>query len=554
MAAGPRPLRTGSVPLADRLPSPARVHHRHRARRSTLRLAALGAALVCTASATASATPGTLGAATASQTPRSSGPGGPPTTATTAVPAQPDPLTVGLDGVVQLSAPDTCLAVAIDGQVVYRHAADHPMVPASTLKLFTATAALARLGDDHRFRTVVTGGVPASGVVAGDLTLVGGGDPLLVTNAYRQARHLPADQPLTSLDHLADLVKAAGVTRVTGRIVGDERRYDTLRSVPTWPDRYLREQQIGPMSALSVDDGFVLQAPADPGGPVRRLPSADPALDAARTFTALLRARGITVQGEPAVGTAPAGGPELTAVESAPLSAIVTDMLHHSDNGTAELLTKELGHTTGQPGTTAVGTLVTAGRLAELGVPLKGVEFTDGSGLDPGNHVTCDALVAVLDRSGGIDSPVGAGLPVAGESGTLQRRFVGTAAAGRLRAKTGSLNQVTSLAGFVALDGGGTATFAYVSNGPKTAEVYRGQDLLGDLLGQYVRPCAAAVDAAVVAPVGAYLLAPAVLAAAPLGAALVPAVAVPLAAFERYGSDLVQPCVASSPGFELVLG
>ncbi len=538
MAAGPRPLRTGPVPLAHA--------HRHRHRRLPAGALLVVAALISIATVTSTAT--------ATQTPRASGPGGPPTSATTAVPAEPDPLTVGLDGVVQLSAPDTCLAVAINGEMVYRHGADHPMVPASTLKLFTATAALARLGDDHRFRTVVTGGAPAAGVLAGDLTLVGGGDPLLVTNAYREARHLPEEQPLTSLDHLADLVKAAGVTRVTGRIVGDESRYDTLRSVPTWPDRYLREQQIGPMSALSVDDGFVLQDPAKPGGPVRRLPSADPALDAARTFTALLRARGIRVDGEPTLGTAPAGGPELTAVESAPLSVIVTDMLQHSDNGTAELLTKELGHTTGQPGNTATGTLVTAGRLAELGVPLQGVEFRDGSGLDPGNHVTCDALVAVLDRSGGIDSPVGAGLPVAGESGTLQRRFVGTAAAGRLRAKTGSLNQVTSLAGFVALDGGGTATFAYVSNGPKTAEVYRGQDLLGDLLGQYVRPCASAVDAAVVAPVGAYLLAPAMLSAAPLGAALVPAVAVPLAAFERYGGDLVQPCVASSPGFELVLG
>ena len=515
-------------------------HHHHQSRRAlNVGLLLVIAAVVSTAAA------GAPGAATASA--------GPPTTAAPAAPTEPDPLTVGLDGVVQLSAPDTCLSVAIDGETVYRHSADHSMVPASTLKLFTATAALARLGDDHRFRTVVNGGAPAAGVVAGDLTLVGGGDPLLVTNAYREARKLPPEQPLTSLDRLADLVKAAGVTRVAGRIVGDESRYDNLRSVPTWPDRYLREQQIGPMSALSVDDGFVLQDPARPGGPVRRLPSGDPALDAARTFTALLRARGITVDGEPAVGVAPAGGPELTAVDSAPLSAIVTDMLQHSDNGTAELLTKELGHTTGQPGNTATGTLVTAGRLAELGVPLQGVEFRDGSGLDPGNHVTCDALVAVLDRSGGIDSPVGAGLPVAGESGTLQRRFVGTAAAGRLRAKTGSLNQVTSLAGFVALDGGGTATFAYVSNGPKTAEVYRGQDLLGDLLGQYVRPCASALDAAVVAPVGAYLLAPAMLPAAPLGAALVPAVAVPLAAFERYGGDLVQPCVASSPGFELVL-
>lgn len=465
-------------------------------------------------------------------------------------------LTTGLDGVVALSSADTCLVVAIDGEVVYRHAADRSMVPASTLKLFTATAALDRLRPEHRFRTSVVAGAPvAGGVVIGDLTLVGGGDPLLTTNAYRFVRRLGDQHPLTSLDQLADQVKAAGVTHVTGHVVGDESRYDSQRWVPTWPERYQHEQQVGPLSALSVDDGFVLRLPAaGEDTPPKRELSADPPVDAARTFTDLLRARGIRVDADPVARVAPAGATEVTAIESAPLSDIVLHMLRFSDNGTAELLTKELGKAGGGGGSTNAGTFATAARLAEMGVPLDGVEFRDGSGLDPENHVTCEALVSVLDLSGGIDGPIGIGLPVAAESGTLARRFHGSAAAGRLRAKTGSLNRVTSLAGFVALQGGRTATFAYVANGPKTEEVYRGQEFLGDVLGQYVAPCLAPDDAKVVAPVGPYLLAPGMLSAAPLGAALLPAVAVPLAAFEANGADLVADCVAASDGFELVLG
>src|SRR5690606_25388931 len=154
-----------------------------------------------------------------------------------------------------------------------------------------------------------------------------------------------------------------------------------------------------------------------------------------------------------------------------------------SDNGTAELLLKELGFAAGAGGSTAAGIAALESGAADLGLPMEGTVVADGSGLDDTNRATCDELVAVLDASGGPDGPVGSALPVAGASGTRRDRFEGSAAEGRLRAKTGTLNTVTSLAGYVDLPSGDTAAFAYVANGTKDEGTMHGQELLGALLG-----------------------------------------------------------------------
>ena len=78
--------------------------------------------------------------------------------------------------------------------------------------------------------------------------LVGGGDPLLTTQDYVHTFRRPPE-PVTSLEALADRVVAAGVTQITGRVVGDESRYDTQRYVASWPERYISAPEIGPMSA-----------------------------------------------------------------------------------------------------------------------------------------------------------------------------------------------------------------------------------------------------------------------------------------------------------------
>lgn len=381
-------------------------------------------------------------------------------------------------------APDACaVVVGPTGEVLLDVRGDRPVVPASTHKLLTATAALVELGHEARFRTTAVGSPPVDGTIDGDLTLVGGGDPLLATADY-VARFERQPQTFTDLDLLVQRIAASGVRRITGSIVGDEGRYDTVRAVPGWPDRYLDQHVIGPLSALTVNDGFA-GFPATPTGGGELVPADDPAQHAAAVLTVLLHAAGVDVAGPPRTGQAPPGAVELAAVESPPLSDVVAQLLRESDNSTAELLLKELGRTQLDP-STAGGRTATTTVLAEAGVDLDGVRVEDGSGLSLADRLTCRVLVDLLQRP--VTGPVlRSGLPVAGEAGTLADRFLGTPLVGHLRAKTGSLNSVASLAGVV-VDGDGMLSFAYVVNAAPgrgvvdEAAVVASQERLGRVL------------------------------------------------------------------------
>lgn len=400
----------------------------------------------------------------------------------------PDPaLAEQLDAIVGQAPPDTCLRVSVDGVAVYDHRGSDLQTPASTQKLFTASTALDRLGADQTLLTeLVATAVPVGGVIAGDLILVGGGDPVLTTSIYRMFRKQPEAQPTTSLDALVDQLAGAGVTEVRGRVLVDDGRYDALRTVPSWPTRYLDQDQVGPLGALVIDDGFQLQV--TPSG-LQRVRAADPGLAAADAFAALLAARGITVA---TAGTArtvrPAAAAVLGSVESPPVSTLVRDLLQRSDNQMAELLLKEVGLRVAGAGTTEAGARAVADWSSEAGAAASGSVVVDGSGLDPTNATSCQGLVSVLDV-GGPDGAVAQGLPVAGESGTLARRFGGTDAIGHLRAKTGSLRDVSALAGFVDLAEGGTATFAFVANGEIGDQTRRAEDQLAQVLASWRPPC-----------------------------------------------------------------
>jgi D-alanyl-D-alanine carboxypeptidase/D-alanyl-D-alanine-endopeptidase (penicillin-binding protein 4) len=390
-----------------------------------------------------------------------------------------------LDGIVAAGPSATCVSVSVDGREVYSHQADLPVPPASNQKLLTAAVALQVLGADHRFRTTVVGPAPTGGTVNGDLHLVGGGDPVLSTKAY--AAHYP-DQPAaqTSMEKLADAVAASGVHHVTGRILGDESRYDTLRTVPSWPDRFATQHQTGPLSALTVNDGFT-SYPAHETEQNRLEVEAttDPAGYAASTFADLLRQRGVQVDGGSGTGTAPAGAHELAHVDSPTLSAIVGHMLTESDNEVAELLVKELGHVRAGSGTTAAGLGVVRSTASAMGLPSTGVRILDGSGLDYDDRVTCGFLAALLHRIGS-HSPIASGLAVSGESGTLRDRFTDAPTKGRIRAKTGTLNDVTALSGFAHTQQGQEVTFAYVATGAEVGPILLGlQEQLGTGLVTY---------------------------------------------------------------------
>ena len=369
----------------------------------------------------------------------------------------------------------SCVAVAVDGVPVGSVRPDTPLIPASNQKLLIGDVALEVLGADHRFTTEVrAAGPPVGGLVAGDLYVVGGGDPLLTSSTYPVANDPNPVMTPTALDALVDALAAAGVTQIQGGVVGDGSRYDDEYFAPSWVND-VRGIEAGPYDALLVNDARVT------GDPQR---ATNPALAAATELTQLLNARGIGVSGAPSEGTAPAGAAVLGSVQSAPMSDIVKEMLSTSDNNTAELLVKELGFAKGGAGTRDAGIAVMTSTLTSWGLPMAGVVIADGSGLSNDDRATCALLVGLLARHTPTDA-FGAGLPVAGVSGTLQDVFNDSSLAGKLAAKTGTLGNapynadppaVKTLSGYVPLEGGGAIEFSLLLNASGTLtdqSVYR---------------------------------------------------------------------------------
>lgn len=374
----------------------------------------------------------------------------------------------------------SCLVVRQGQRLVVERRAEEPLIPASNLKVLTAVAVLARLGPDTHLTTEVRAGAPVvAGVVDGPLWLVGGGDPLLATADYA-ASFDNQPQTRTALEGLADAVVAAGVRVVNGGLVGDETRYDTQRYIPTWKPGYITDFESGPASALVVNDGFVQFTP-------RHVPASEPDIHAAGVLTGLLQARGVTVVGAPGEGRAPEPSSVVARIESPPVRELVAQMLRESDNLTAELLVKELGHRYAGAGTTVAGLGVIRETLTGAGLPVTHLVSVDGSGLDRSDRASCALLMAVLDSSGptGI---VALGFPVAARDGTLAKRFHGSPAAGRLRAKTGSLDGVVGLTGYVEAPAGGGVPLAFallVNDLPRDALGRALQEQVGAILARY---------------------------------------------------------------------
>ncbi len=351
-----------------------------------------------------------------------------------------------------------CLSVRDpEGRTVFAQNPATALIPASTMKLETATAALGRLGAGSHFTTEVrAGSAPVGGTVAGDLWFVGGGDPLLATADFASVAGYRSQPRLaTSMEVLADRVVAGGVRKVEGRVVGDESRYDTQRYLPSWSPTYASLGEIGPQSALTVNDGFVAWRPM-------AVPAPAPATNAAAVLTTLLRARGVTVGGDAGEGRASAST-TVASIDSPPLGDVVGVMLAESDNLAAELLVKELGSRFGGAGTTTAGLAVLKDALAPLGLGADGLASVDGSGLDRSDRLSCNSLQATLAQ-GGESGDVGRNLSVAGRNGTLSKRFLGTPAAGKVKAKTGSLKGISALSGWTGTVDGRSLQFALIAN------------------------------------------------------------------------------------------
>jgi serine-type D-Ala-D-Ala carboxypeptidase/endopeptidase (penicillin-binding protein 4) len=359
------------------------------------------------------------------------------------VSATPTPLSARLARALSVPhvAASESAAFAFDlrtGTAVFARNSARSLVPASNEKLTVTYAALEAFGPDYRIETDVLGeGALVAGVWHGSLVLQGHGDPTLSS---------------AGLSTLARQVRAAGIRKVAGPIVGDESYFDSRRTAPGWkPSFYINES--APLSALTVDRTWF-----------HGHHSGVPALAAAALFKDALRTRGVTVTGRATVAPAPADAQPLASLLSPPLAQIVRFMDRDSDNFTAELLLKQLAADGGQPGTTAAGAAQVRGVLAAAGVPLEGVRLVDGSGLSPYDRLTARAIVAILRTAWEepeIKPAFVSALAVAGRNGTLKDRLRAPPARGVVLAKTGTTSVASALSGFV----GQRYVFSVLQNG-----------------------------------------------------------------------------------------
>ena len=340
------------------------------------------------------------------------------------------------------SAVTVSAAVDVEGYgAVLRADSAHPLPPASTQKSYVGLSALLALGPGARLRTEVARTAdPVAGRLPGNLWLVAGGDPYLTKLGLRS---------------LAREVRAAGITTVAGDVRLDDSRYDARRTASGWKSSYMPDEA-GPLSALAVDrnrwreDASFLS---------------DPAFPAAVLFRDYLRAEGVAVLGTVRRERRPSTAVTVTERLSGPVPAVVRRALKDSDNFAAELLLKELGRVVRGDGSSAGGLSAMKAVLGEHAVPVGA--GSDGSGLSAYDRQTTSGQVKLLVAADGSGSGAAfrAALPIGCRDGTLKRRFCGTAAEGRVSAKTGTLKGVRALAGYTRTRSGRDVWFAFQLTG-----------------------------------------------------------------------------------------
>ncbi|WP_050726367.1 D-alanyl-D-alanine carboxypeptidase/D-alanyl-D-alanine-endopeptidase [Vulgatibacter incomptus] len=400
------------------------------------------------------------------------------------------------------------------GKVVFARNADELLNPASNMKLLTTVSAMAILGTNFRFATELYVSEPArAGVVKGSLYLRGKGDPSLTTERlFRLAREL----------------RHQGVREITGNLVIDDTYFDAVYDGPGWEqddsDRpymagagavSLNFNSVGihvhpgesvgakarvelePDSAYLTVENLADTAPRDARGRVVASSSRDgdrqrivvrarvaegsrgevlyrrisnPPRYTGETFRAVLAEQGIKIKGKVVLSAVPAELKIPIVVDfSEPLAVLVNKLNKWSQNHMSEMLLKTIGaEMKGAPGTWAKGAAAMEDFLADLvGIPRGSMVIRNGSGLNDTNRVSARQLVRLLEwvhRYSRIEPELLASLPIAGVDGTTRHRLGGTLAEGRIRAKTGTLQNVTSLSGIVDAVSGKRYAFSIVVN------------------------------------------------------------------------------------------
>jgi D-alanyl-D-alanine carboxypeptidase/D-alanyl-D-alanine-endopeptidase (penicillin-binding protein 4) len=342
---------------------------------------------------------------------------------------------------------------AVTGAQLWAQGADVPMQPASTNKVLTTAAALLALDRDARLTTrVMASGQP------GVVVLKGGGDPTLSAAPAGQDTWY---RDAARISDLADQVRRSGIFVTTVQV--DISAFSGPTMAPGWDPADIDGGDIAPMEAVMLDGGRTQPVSVDSAR------STTPALDAGRALAVALKV-------DPAkVTVLPAGTPsgqEIASVQSPPLIERLRQMMNESDNVMAESIGREVAAEQNRPQSFDGAVQAVLGQLDKAKIDTGNARLLDSSGLSVHDRLTAETLDGVVNAAAGTDQPklrpLLDVLPIAGGSGTLSNRYLdtdgGRAAAGYLRAKTGSLTGTNALAGIVTDASGRVLTFAFISN------------------------------------------------------------------------------------------
>lgn len=357
------------------------------------------------------------------------------------------------------------------GKVVFRFRHTRPRILASNTKLFTTATALARFGVDGRLHTDVfgSGTLSETGTFRGSLFLRGGGDPTFGSRRFARRSYGGGG----NVEDLAAQLRGAGIRRVTGRVYGDETRFDARRGGPD--SGYRTSIYVGPLSALAFNRGLATES--------GRGFQAKPAAFAAKALDRALERRGVRVAGKPRTKRLPASSEQLATVESPPMARLAALTNKPSDNFFAEMLSKALAMQAAGRGTTSLGARL-AQRFAQR-IGGHASRLADGSGLSRADKASpyrvTKLLLAMRERTDEFPAFYRS-LSVAGRDGTLATRMRGGAARGRCRAKTGTLSNVSALSGYCRARSGELYAFSILSNSTYTASAKSLEDAMAQTI------------------------------------------------------------------------
>jgi D-alanyl-D-alanine carboxypeptidase/D-alanyl-D-alanine-endopeptidase (penicillin-binding protein 4) len=373
------------------------------------------------------------------------------------------------------------------GDTLFSRNASKLFMPASNEKIITGSVALSLLGPDYRYKTAfVTRGAVRDSTLDGDLIVIGRGDPTV-------SNHAQQGNAMSWMARIGDSLAARGIKRVSGALVQGGNAFPDSIYGYGWEWDDLTTESGAPVDELLYNEGMT-RMPA-------RVNGRDTTVDIAtrtpgRTYlealSVALNARGIAIQHgvTDSVAEVNASGLDtLFVVSSAPLRDILRLLEKPSQNQIAEILIHTIGLEKTGVGTADSGAAVVKRQLLSWGAEGDGFRVYDGSGLSRHDLVSPETIVRTLvaiQRDTAFQALYDA-LPVAGVDGTLRTRMVGTPAAGNMHAKTGTLQFVRSLSGYVNDADGDRLVFSLLHNHFTVSvdSVSKFQNEVGALLASY---------------------------------------------------------------------